>query len=111
MTKDSVAKGFKLIIIVLFFLFIALYISNSTGRFEHENYRRMVLTREAIEEFEEDVRQGRNIDIRNYLDDTRSDHSNALSNTGLMLSQRTEEIIGGTINGIFRGIYRLLSNQ
>ena len=45
-----------------------LYLSQSTGYFEYRNSKKVALTNKQIEKFEQDVKEGKNVDIENYIE-------------------------------------------
>lgn len=49
----------RIIILTLIITFIALYITQLTGYYEYTENKKTTLTTEAIERFEEDVKQGK----------------------------------------------------
>ena len=105
MKKKSVSV-LKFTLLTLLFLFITLYISDINGYFAYSNYQRKVLTEESIKKFEEDVKNGNNIDVNDYVLNTK-DYSNNISKVSLELSNK----IGGFIrNGIVYFFDKITSN-
>lgn len=104
--KKKLANVLKFILLTLLFLFITLYISDINGYFAYSNYQRKVLTEESIKRFEEDVKEGNNIDVNDYVLKTK-DYSNNISKVSLKLSNK----IGGFIrNGIVYFFDKITSN-
>jgi hypothetical protein len=81
---------FKVIMISFFVIFIVLYLSQSTGYYEFDQYRKMKLTEDKIKEFEQDVKEGKNIDVTDYIESTVSDYHNKASKSGLKFSKFIE---------------------
>lgn len=81
-------KIFKYIFISLFISFIALYMSQANGYYAYEQHKKVVFTEEKIKQFEQDVADGKNIDINDYLDNTNKDYQTKTSSLGLKLSEK-----------------------
>ena len=56
---------FKGIFLILLFTFTTLYIASYNGYYEYSNNKKVTLTNEKIKEFEEDVKNGKKIDLEN----------------------------------------------
>lgn len=96
---------FKWSFLLLFITFLTLYFSQITGYYEYQNYQKMTMTKEQIEQFEQDVKDGKEVDIKNYVVSTTKNYKNTFSGTGLILSKR----ISGTVkNSVFK-LFGLLS--
>lgn len=101
-------KALPLIIIVFFIIFISLYFTQLTDLYEYGQYNKMSMTKEAMEKFEKDISEGKNIEIENYLD-TVKDYSNSLSKLGNKTSSFFENIMGDGIKRTFKVIGSLFS--
>ena len=84
--KIDPKKIFNTIMLCLFILFISLYIASETGYYEYETRKKQVFTEEKIKEFEEDVKNGKKIDIKDYLEDTTKNYDNKITKFGNTLS-------------------------
>ena len=93
---------------VLFILYISLTIAISTGYYEAKLSEKTTITNEAIKQFEEDVRNGKNVDINDYLTDNYQDYSNQTTKAGYAFSSSIERFMSIGINeevNIFKMIY------
>lgn len=99
----------KLVIIIFFVSFLTLYFSQKSGYFEYEQYKKTSLTKEQIEKFEQDIKDGKQVDITNYLDNKDKDYSNKVSNLGLSLSKGIEKTIKGGLNKVIDMLNNALS--
>ena len=104
--KDG--KGFRFTLILLFCIFMTLYISQATGYYDYQQYRRVELTEEKIKQFEQDVKDGKNIDIQDYLNDTERNYNNGISQTGLKLSNFIKDNVRKGINETFKFLEKYL---
>ena len=102
--KLDINKIFKNILIFLFIIFIALYISQSTGYYEYEQYKKVALTNEQIKQFEKDVKEGKKVDVKNYVSETKKEYGNKISNAGLTISKKIEKYVKNFINSVFDSI-------
>ncbi len=99
----------KLSLIILFISFLTLYFSHNSGYFEYEQHKKTSFTKEQIERFEQDIKDGKEVDITNYLDNKDNDYSNKISNLGLTLSKQIEKAIKGGLNHVINFINNSLS--
>ena len=77
---------FRLLIIISFFIFFISYLSRENGYYEYENYKKALITETAIQTFENDVKEGKNLNNKVYLEDEYKDYSSKASNLGIKSS-------------------------
>lgn len=102
MNHKKLNKLFRYAILVSFVTFFALYLSQSTGYFEYRNSKKVALTNKQIEKFEQDIKEGKTIDIENYIETNNQNYQNTISKTGLTISNLTEKAIRKLIDGSFK---------
>lgn len=90
----------RIIIIILFIGYISLFLLNKTGYYNSALRKKTELTNEQIKRFETDIRNGKQIDINDYLIDETKDYTNATSNTGYYISTSVEKILNNGIKSI-----------
>lgn len=94
-------RMFKIILVIIILLFGCLYLSQATGYYNYEQYRKKTLTEEAIKEFEKDIKEGKKVDINDYTHQDQN-YNNGVSNAGRSMSKGiekyTKKILGGTFN-------------
>jgi hypothetical protein len=100
--KKIVTKILWRCFIILLIAFTALYLSEATGYYEYEQHKNMVLTSEKIKEFEQDVKDGKNIDIENYVATKEKDYSSSVSNLGLDISSSIDSFVTDGLNSFFK---------
>jgi len=76
---------------ILFIIYISLYLMHNLGYY-NINTKNKVLTEEAIKEFESDIKEGKSIDIKNYVGDT-TNYKNFYSNLGYNLSVGVDNVL------------------
>lgn len=102
-------KNYTLITIILFFIFfIALYSSQVSGYYEYGQYKKTAITNEAIKKYEEDLKQGKEVNPENYISSKYKDYSNGLSKIGLKTSSYIEKIFTKGIKNTFKYLSKLV---
>ena len=108
MNPEKINKIFKYIFLISFVAFLALYFSLNAGYFEYKNKTKTVLTEKQIKQFEQDVKEGKNVDIKKYIDTNTKDYQNTISKAGLSLSNTTEKYVNKFIDGSFKVLAKLV---
>jgi len=107
-TKNGNRNFFR-VLIILFIVFMGLYIAMQSGYYDATLRTRVELTEERILQFEQDVRDGKAIDINNYIEDDFVDFSSRTSKLGMNLSNSTEKFMTRGISSIFKFLGSLFS--
>ena len=84
--KINTKKLFNSIVFILFTLFVCLYFASSNGYYEYQNKEKTELTKEKIKQFEEDIKNGKKVDINNYLTKETKNYDNKVTKLGNKLS-------------------------
>lgn len=106
--KKIIYKIFKKIFLGIFIGFSVLYFSQATGYYEYRLHEKVVLNQEQIEKFEQDIKDGKNIDIDEYTVEEVKDYSNSISNIGLKISDNIGETVKKSINSIFKYLSKMV---
>lgn len=93
--NKKLEKIFKYFFFTLFIAYIAFYLSSVFGYYEYSNNKKMILTKENVEKFEQDVKEGKDLSIENYLEKTNKNYQNKASSMGFNVSKKIGE--GATI--------------
>lgn len=99
--KSKVKTNLKRLIYVLIIIFISLYFAGKTGYYENRLSKKSYLTKEAIIKFENDVLEGKEVDLTDYIDTSVKEYNNKYSNMGLKISNVLDNIFN---NGVSWGI-------
>ncbi len=103
-SNDMKGKNiFRLVFLVLIILFIALYLTQLTGYYEFQESKKSSLTKDAIERFEKDVKEGREIVAKNYLVEEKN-YQNKASSLGMKVSGLIEKGFNRAMNALFREV-------
>ena len=89
-------------LLIIFIIFISLYLMDNLGYYNIAT-RNKILTEEKMKEFENDVKNGKNIDIKEYVKDN-TNYKNVYSNIGY----ESSEIINNVLNKGFSNIGKIL---
>ena len=85
---------------VLFVLYISLTIAIQAGYYEAKLGEKTTITEEAIKQFEEDVRSGKDVDINDYITNVQMDYSNQTTKAGVLFSKAVEAVMSKGIDGM-----------
>jgi hypothetical protein len=94
-------KWFTVILGILFICFLGLYIAYRSGYYEAKVSRKAIITEEKIKEFEQDVKDGKDINIKDYVNDTHYDYSSPMSRLGNSIATKIDKIMGGGVSDFF----------
>ena len=95
-------KYLKLISIIILISFLSAYYISNSGYYEYRMQERTILTNEKIKEFEQDVKNKENIDIKTYLDTSEIYYYNNMTNLMYKISDNGTKITKKIIKTIFK---------
>jgi len=100
----------KFIIIIICIIFSASYLVSESGYYEYTMQQKTIITNEKIKEFEQDIKDNKDIDLKEYLDKKEMDYSNAFTNLIYNLSDNSNKLARKTIKYIFKKIGSLVED-
>lgn len=106
----SYKKITELFVMLLVVLFLGLYISGMTGYYKYTESKKNILTEEAIERFEADIAEGKEVNASDYLEET-TNYDNIFSSLGLKMSSLIEKGFNKAMTGLFRGLSKAVNNE
>ena len=65
--KKKKNRLFKIIFWLFFLSFMLIYFSELTGYYEYKNYQKSIMTNEQIKQFEQDIKDGKEVNLDNYV--------------------------------------------
>ena len=80
---------------------MGLYIASISGYYEAQVGNKVALTDEAIRKFEEDVLEGKSVDIKSYVTKDSKDYSNKFTDAGDKISESIQKVLTDGIGGIW----------
>lgn len=102
---------FKTVFIFSFVSFMTFYISLQSGYYEYNNRRKMSFTSEQIRQFEDDVKNGKSVDIDEYLKNTDNDYQNKISKMTLDISLGISKYTKKGVDIIFTKIGNVIEDS
>ncbi|MBO6195617.1 MAG: hypothetical protein J6O56_04705 [Bacilli bacterium] len=100
-------KFLYFILLVLFIIFICIFSASSSGYYEYSNNKKTVFTEDKIKQFEKDVEEGKNVNIKDYLKTNSKDYSNKVTNFGDGLS----DFINSSVNFVLKGGFKIVEKM
>lgn len=102
---------FRIIGMTLLFLFFGLYIASRNGYIDYQARNQMVLTKEQIRKFEDDVKNNRPIDIKNYVVKEEDLYDNQLSRMSLKISNMIGHTVQDVLNFVFGKLESMMKTE
>lgn len=109
MTKTKL-NIIRLIVLILVFLFFVLYFMQVSGYNEYTRNRENMLSEEQIKEYEEDIKEGKDVTIKDYLNKDKVNYDNKVSELGLDLSELIGDIFNKGMNTFFEMLNEAVSS-
>ena len=81
---------------------MVLYIAKESGYYEAKKSKKAYITEENLRAFEQDVLDGKEIDIKDYVTNEYHDYSSFTSKLGQKLSSSLDKLMDGGINNLFK---------
>ncbi len=106
--KKLIYKIAKRLFLIIFIGFTALYFSQATGYYEYYLHEKVVLNEDKIKKFEQDIKDGKNIDIEDYISEEKNDYSNQVSSLGLSLSKKIGTLFKDGFNTFFDYVSKMV---
>ena len=104
------SKGFKFILIIIILIYISSYYVASSGYYEYHLQEKTVLTNEKIKEFENDVKNNEDIDVKDYLVYEEVDYTNKLTNLMYNFSDNGNKLARKCLKAIFKRLSYLVED-
>ena len=94
-------KIFKSFVLVLIIGFLGLFYAYQNGYSEKVKGNNVILTNQMIEEFEEDIKDGKDISLENYVKE-KKDYSTKSTKASLNFSDKVSNVFDSIIKFIFQ---------
>ncbi len=98
---------FFIILSILFIIFVSYIIAYNSGYYELEVSKKARLTEEKLNEFEDDVRNNLDVELKDYISDDYIDYSSAMSKVGNNLSSVVNNFIENGLTDFFNTLGKL----
>ncbi len=103
-------RWFKITLLVLFLMFLGLYISANAGLIDYQAKYKNKMTEKEIKQFEEDLKNNVNIDIKDYIKTHNKDYSNNVSKTTFKVSKTIGNIVKDALDFIFNSVDKAINS-
>ena len=103
-------KFLKLIITIITLIFIFSYLIADSGYYEYTINQKNIITNEKIKEFESDIKNNIDINLKDYLNSDKLDYTNKFSNIVYSISTSSNEITKNIIKKLFKKISILVED-
>lgn len=100
----------KLILLIIVIAFISSYLVASSGYYEYQMQQRTILTNEKIKEFEQDIKNNQDIDLKNYYIEEELDYSNKFTTLVYNISENSSELTRKVIKKIFKKLGSMIED-
>ena len=98
----------KLSVEIILVVFIFFYVICKSGYYEYNLQSKKNMTEEEIKKFERDVKSGKEVDVKNYLNEASTDYSNNLTRTTSTISLNLNRYLIKTINNTINIFSKLI---
>lgn len=105
--KEKKRNYIQILLLIFFIVFIILYISKEAGYYEYKAHQKVVLTKEAITKFEQDVADGKDVKASDYVKSDYVDYSNKLTIIGSELGKFVEDFMNDKLKKGIKILSRL----
>ena len=95
--------------VFLLVIFFGLYFSSKTGYYETEEKNKTILTLEQIKAFEQDVQNGAEIDLKDYLKTFEKNYDNSVSKHALQISNFIGKMVKNMITKAVKSLANMVS--
>ena len=95
-------KIVKYVFITLFLSFVVSYVIEKSGYYEYNLQNKVIMTNEAIAQFEKDLAEGKDVRKEDYVVSTEKDYTSSLTRTTNKVSVKVNVLLKKGIEGVFR---------
>ena len=102
--KKKKYNAFKVVFLIFVFIYLVMFFSSYTGYYEYNNYKKTRLTNEQIKKFEKDIKDGKELDLEEYLVVNKYSYKTRLSTLTIKLSEGISSIVTYGVKCTFKYI-------
>ena len=100
---------FRLVVFTLIILYTIIYIAQAMGYYEYSNHKNNSLTKNAVEQFEKDVKAGKTIKASDYIKE-QNNYNNKISKAGIFISSTIETVFDSVMKVVFKEVSKAVSD-
>lgn len=105
MKKDKI---FKAVFSLSLIIYLVIYLASASGYYEYKNYKKMTLTEEQIEKFEEDIKEGKEVNVEDYVVKDNNVVDNKIAKMGKKLSFAISDTLTSVLSKSFKAISKFI---
>lgn len=103
-------KYLEFIIILIIIIYTACYYVACSGYYEYHVQEKTILTNQKIKEFEEDIKNNKEVDIKDYLVNEEVDYTNRFTRLMYGISDNGNKLARKIIKGLFKKLSYLVED-
>lgn len=100
----------KIVILIILIAFLSSYYISNSGYYEYRLQEKTILTNKKIKEFESDIKENRNVDIKTYLETEEIDYSNNITNIMYQISNSGTKVVKKCLKTLFKKLNYLIED-
>lgn len=100
----------KIILLLLVIIFISSYFVSLSGYYEYTMQQRTIITNDKIKEFENDIKNNKNIDIKEYFKEEELDYSNKFTTIVYNISENSSKLTKKIVKKIFQKLGNMVED-
>ena len=98
----------KFFIEIIIIVFIFSYMIERSGYYEYNLQEKKNMTEDEIKKFERDIEMGKNVDVKDYLNEVTTDYSNNLTRSTSTFSLNLNRYLIKTISSVINIFSKLV---
>lgn len=103
-------KLFKLLFGFVFIAFLISYVISESGYYEYNLRNKSIMTKEAMERFEDDLDKGKDVRMEDYVVNTTKNYTSRLTTGTNRVSVSFNAFLKRGIEGVFKAASRLVED-
>lgn len=103
-------KIFKLLFGFVFISFLISYVISESGYYEYNLRNKSIMTKEAMERFEDDLDKGKDVRMEDYVVNTTKNYTSRLTTGTNRVSVSFNAFLKRGIEGVFKAASRLVED-
>ena len=103
-------KIFKFIFGLIFIAFIISYVIEESGYYEYNLSNKTVMTKESMERFEKDLKDGKDVLMEDYVVNTTKDYTSRLTTGTNRVSFKVNSFLKKGLEGMFKVASKLVED-
>ena len=101
-------KAFYIIVLILFIIFLIIFLSSSKGYYEYSNSQKKTITDKKIKQFEEDIKNGKDVNINDYYKVETKNYNNNITRIGDDMNLFINKSINYMLESSFKVVEKMI---